>query len=63
MIYRTTLFQFKQIENIEIKGVEYNVAVATEEPEFVVDKKPGSSAVQTALLSLGLFLVSLILHW
>jgi len=53
--------QFKTIDNIEIKGVEYNVVYATEQPEFVADKKD-SAALKTALSSLGLFLVSLLLH-
>ncbi|XP_063675046.1 glypican-1-like [Bolinopsis microptera] len=52
----------KTIENIEFKGVEYNLVAPTDAPVFVYNKDKKSAALQTAILSIGLFLVSLLLH-
>lgn len=52
--------QYKKIESIEIEGPEYNiVAPVSEAPVF---DNGDSAAVQTALISIGLFSVSLLLH-
>lgn len=45
-----------------MNAIQYNTKIVTEKPEFVIDEKNGNGNVQILAISIGLFVISVLLH-